>query len=273
MSKSKKRKSKKIQSNNPSNKNNTNQSVQNNTISLAWMYPDILNLHGERGNAQCFKYVAEKLNIELNIERIDDIEAKIDFDKYDILLFNCGELKVVPTILEFLKPQLNSLKKYIKMGKYLISTGTTSAFLGNKITLQSGDTFNGLNIINCDFKERDMVIGDDIYFTLANGQEIVGSQIQMVDVNINNEKPLGSISYGYGNIANNYEGVRKNNLIFTNCLGPVFVKNPWFAEDIIRDICKKKNIQISKNIKPNFEIEKNSLEATKTFINNKCSNV
>jgi len=270
MGKSKKRKSKKIQSNNISVKNSTNQTTQDNTITLAWMYPDILNLHGERGNAQCFKYVAQKLGIDLTIERIDDIEAKIDFDSYDILLFNCGELKVVPTILKFLKPQLNNLKKYIKMGKYLITTGTTSAFLGNNITLQNGDTFKGLNIINCNFKERDMVIGDDIYFTLDNGQEIVGSQIQMVDVNINNEKPLGTIKYGYGNISNNFEGVRKNNLIFTNCLGPIFVKNPWFAEDIIRDICKKKKIKISKDIKTNFEIEKKSLEAVKEFIENKC---
>ena len=37
----------------------------NNEINLAWMYPDILNLHGERGNAQSFKIVADKLNIKL----------------------------------------------------------------------------------------------------------------------------------------------------------------------------------------------------------------
>ena len=78
-------------------------------INLAWMYPDILNLHGERGNAQAFKHVADLLRIELNIDRIDDIEAKIDFEKYDILLFNCGELKVVPTMVKYLKPQLKKL--------------------------------------------------------------------------------------------------------------------------------------------------------------------
>ena len=33
----------------------------NNEINLAWMYPDILNLHGERGNAQAFKHVADLL--------------------------------------------------------------------------------------------------------------------------------------------------------------------------------------------------------------------
>lgn len=241
----------------------------NNEINLAWMYPDILQLHGERGNAQCFKRVADLLGVKINIDRIDDVEAQIDFNKYDILLFNCGELKVVPTMLEFLTPQLEKIKNYINEGKYLLTSGTTSAFLGNKITLLNGKTFEGLKILNVDFKERDMVIGDDLYYTLEDKTEIVGSQIQMVDITINNEKPLGTIKYGYGNIGDNFEGVKKENIIITNCLGPVFVKNPWFAEKIIRDVCTKKGIEIDDSVKPNYEIELKSLEATKEFIKNK----
>lgn len=241
----------------------------NNEINLAWMYPDILNLHGERGNAQSFKHVADLLNVNLNIERIDDVEAKIDFSKFDILLFNCGELKVVPTILEFLNSQLDDLKRYIENKKTIISTGTTSALLGNKITLLDGKSYEALNIFDIDFNERDMVIGDDIYYSLDDGTEIVGSQIQMVDVLIKNEKPLGTVKYGYGNIGDSFEGAKKENVIFTNCLGPVFVKNPWFAEKIIRNVCKQKDIKISDEIIPNYEIELKSLEATKEFIKNK----
>lgn len=238
-------------------------------INLAWMYPDILNLHGERGNAQAFKHVADLLGIELNIDRIDDIEAKIDFDKYDILLFNCGELKVVPTMVKYLKPQLKKLKKYIKENKTIITTGTTSAFLGKKATRIDGEEIEGLGILNLEFKERELVIGDDIYFELDDGTEITGSQIQMVDVNINNENPLGTVKYGYGNNGNEEEGCIKNNVIFTNCLGPVFVKNPWFAEKIIRQICELKGIEIQNNGELDYEIEKESLNVTKEFIENK----
>ena len=241
----------------------------NNEINLAWMYPDILNLHGERGNAKCFKYVADLLGISLNIDRIDNIEEQIDFEKYDILLFNCGEMKVVKTMLEFLTPQIDNLKKYISKGNYILLSGTTSSLFGNKITLLDGTNFEGLKILNVDFKERNMVIGDDLYFTLDDGTEILGSQIQMVDVIINSETPLGTIKYGYGNIGNSFEGVRKENIIFTNCLGPVFVKNPWFAEKILRDICSKKEIEIPDEIKPNYEIETKSLESCREFINKK----
>lgn len=114
-----------------------------------------------------------------------------------------------------------------------------------------------------------MVIGDDLYFTLDDGTEILGSQIQMVDITLNDEKPLGTIKYGYGNIGNSYEGAKKDNVIFTNCLGPVFVKNPWFAEKILKSVCNKKGIEISNNIKPDYEIESKSLESCKAFIKNK----
>lgn len=243
--------------------------MENKEINLAWMYPDILNLHGERGNAQAFKNVANELGIELSIERIDDIEAKIEFDKYDIMLFNCGELRVVPTMIEFLKPQLKQLKKYIKDNKVLISVGTSSAFLCKKTIRTNGEEIEGLGILNMEIKERNMVLGDDILFQLEDGTEIVGSQIQMVDVIINDEKPLGRIKYGYGNNGSGDEGCKNNNVIFTNCLGPLFVKNPWFAEKILREICNKKQIPLEKNTENSFEIEKKSLKVTKDFIESK----
>ena len=91
----------------------------------------------------------------------------------------------------------------------------------------------------------------------------------MVDVEINNEKPLGKVKYGYGNNGTDNEGAVKNNVFFSNCLGPLFVKNPWFAEKIIRQVCEKKGIEISEEINPDYEIENKSLEVTKDFIKNK----
>lgn len=239
-------------------------------INLAWMYPDILNLHGERGNVQAFKYVADLLGVTLNIERIDDVDAKIDFSHFDILLFNAGELKVLPTILKSLNEQKEELQEYIEQKKTIIVTGTTSALLGNKIHLLCGQSFEGLHIFDADYQERKMVIGDDLYYTLEDGLEVVGSQIQMVDITLGeDDKPLGTIQYGYGNNGTSIEGAKKNHILFTNCLGPVFVKNPWFAEKILRTVCEQKEIEIATDLEINYELEKNSLTATKEFIEKK----
>lgn len=244
----------------------------NNEINLAWMYPDILNLHGERGNAQSFKKVADELNVKLNIQRIDDIEEQIDFSHFDILLFNSSELKVIPTILESLKKQLDGLNEYIESKKTIIVTGTTGALLADNIYRYNGESFKGLKLLNMDIKERTMVIGDDLYYTLEDGTEIMGSQIQMIDITLKEDaKPLGTIKYGYGNNGQADEGAINNNIIFTNCLGPVFVKNPWFAEKILKTVCKQKEIEISEDVHPKYEIETKSLESTKEFIAKKIA--
>ena len=78
-----------------------------NIVNVAWMYPDILNLHGERGNAKAFELVSKKMGVKLNIDRIDDIDSNINYENYDILLFNAGELKHIEKVKERLVTLLN----------------------------------------------------------------------------------------------------------------------------------------------------------------------
>lgn len=239
----------------------------NNEINVAWMYPDVLNLHGERGNAKALEIVSKKMNINLNIDRIDNIDEIIDFEKYDILLFNSGELKVINALSNILNGQIEKLKSYVESNKIILVTGTTGALFANEINRLDGTKFNGLNIFDMDISERDMVIGDDLYFEFEN-MEIMGSQIQMIDINLKNTNPLGKIKYGYGNNGLDTEGARYKNAIFTNELGPVLVKNPWMAEYLIKLALENKNIEYEKN-KIDYEIELKSLESTKEFINKK----
>lgn len=45
-------------------------------INLAWMYPDILNLHGDRGNIMAFERIANIFDIKLNVHRINKLVKK-----------------------------------------------------------------------------------------------------------------------------------------------------------------------------------------------------
>ena len=84
-----------------------------NIVNVAWMYPDILNLHGERGNAKAFELVSKKMGVKLNIDRIDDIDSNINYENYDILLFNAGELKHIEKVKERLENDIDKIKEYI----------------------------------------------------------------------------------------------------------------------------------------------------------------
>ena len=234
-----------------------------NIVNVAWMYPDILNLHGERGNAKAFELVSKKMGVKLNIDRIDDIDSNINYENYDILLFNAGELKHIEKVKERLENDIDKIKEN---NKIIFVTGTTGALFAHNIDRLDGSSFNGLNLLDMDVKERSMVLGDDLYYKFEK-MEIMSSQIQMIDITLNKAKEFGKIIYGYGNNGKN-EGARNKNLLFTNALGPVLVKNPWLTEYLINLALKNKGLkEINKKI--DFDLELKSLESAKEFINKK----
>jgi CobQ-like glutamine amidotransferase family enzyme len=122
-------------------------------------------------------------------------------------------------------------------------------------------------------QERKSIYGDDIYFKTVDepNQEIMGCQIQMMDITLNGIAPLGKLLYGKGNNGTNDEGAKYKNVIFTNALGPVLVKNPWYCETLVREAMQQKGVKIEKTIDAQeYEIELNSLTSIKEFIKKKA---
>ncbi len=210
-----------------------------NKVNVGWMYPDCLNLHGERGSVQAFVRVGQNLGIDVQVRRIQDFDDPIPFDEMDLLLFLPGEMKSFGFICPALARQRKQLEAYLDRGGWIIAIGTTGLLFGGRTIREDGSIFEGLGLLPLTGKERKFVWGDDLHFRLRDTkQEIFGSQIQMADVQA--AEPLGDILYGRGNNADGAEGARYKNLIYTNCLGPVFVKNPWWTEDILKTICLQK---------------------------------
>lgn len=244
----------------------------NNELNVLWMYPDILNLHGDRGNVMAFERIGNILDVKVNINKIETYSDEIDFENNDILFFNVGEIKVMPTIIEVLKKQKEQLKKFIDDNKTIILIGASGAIMAKK-TIRKDSEFEGLGFLDMDLIERENIYGDDILFTLKeSNMEIVGCQIKMLDTILNSDISLGTLEYGSGNNGLNEktEGAKYKNIIYTNALGPVFVKNPWYTEQIIKNALKNKNIEIEKTLEDeDIYIEINSKEAIKRFIKNK----
>ena len=213
----------------------------NRELNITWLYPDILSLHGDRGNVIALKTIGEKLNLKVNINRVDNLEDDIDFENTDILMINPGEVKLVEPI--------------------------------------DDRTIDCLGIFDMDSFEKDKIYGNDVfyYFTPEEGDEMqmVGSEISIIDFSLNNkEQALSTTEYGKGNntkYPDGLEGARVNNVFFTNALGPLLIKNPWFAQYLIEKAMKAKDITFSKQELANldFEMEKKALSAIRKFITNK----
>ena len=251
----------------------------NRELNITWLYPDILSLHGDRGNVIALKTIGEKLNLKVNINRVDNLEDDIDFENTDILMINPGEVKLVEPIVESLDRQREELDKYIEENGIILVIGTSGAIFGNTLKLVDDRTIDCLGIFDMDSFEKDKIYGNDVfyYFTPEEGDEMqmVGSEISIIDFSLNNkEQALSTTEYGKGNNTKHpdgLEGARVNNVFFTNALGPLLIKNPWFALYLIEKAMKAQDIVFTKQELDNldFEMEKKALSAIRKFITNK----
>ena len=233
-------------------------------ITVGWMYPNLLNLHGERGSVQAFAEIGKQLGIDIEILRIEDFDDPIPFDSLDIMIFLPGEISTFKHLIPALQSQ--QLQTYLEHGGYLLAIGTSGLMFGKSILREDRSTVKGLGYLDMTAKERKFVWGDDLHVTLSDTRlELIGSQIQMADVDA--KTPLGTTLYGMGNNNTGTEGARWKNLIYTNCLGPLFVKNPWFAEQIIKEILETKGIEISES--GHYPLAENAFESTLAFIKEK----
>lgn len=90
-------------------------------LNVTWMYPDILNLHGDRGNIFAIERIGKLLGLKVNINRIDDYENMIDYKNTDILLFPAGEIKVMSQVIDSLQKQKDELEEYINSNKVVLA--------------------------------------------------------------------------------------------------------------------------------------------------------
>ena len=142
-----------------------------------------------------------------------------------------------------------------------------------KKTIRKDSEFEGLGFLDMELCEMQNIYGDDILFTLSeNGMTIAGCQIKMMQTRLLSDNALGTLEYGCGNdgYEAKAEGAKYKNVIYTNALGPVFVKNPWYAQHIIKNAMKNKNLEISETLTDeDFELELASLTEIRKFIDNK----
>ena len=245
--------------------------MTNKELKIAWLFPNILFLHGERGNVQALKRVAGFAGLDVCVDKVSYDTVNFNPSDYDVIFCPPGEIVSFGRIIEWLKPYKDALKNFIEEGKVLLVTGTSQCIFGKETKREDGSVLEGLGLIDCTFEERKYVYGDDVHFTTSysgEDKECLGVQTQMIDV-YSNEEPFGHLLYGFGNTGKDRnEGSLVNNSIFTNVLGPMLVLNPWITKAIISKALANKGIEID-NFEFSTELEEKSLETKKKFISNK----
>ncbi len=200
-------------------------------INIAHLYPEQLNLYGDKGNILTLERRLKLRSIECEVKEYA-LGEKIDFENTDIILLGGGGEREIKAVEKELSEQAEGLKNYIE------NNGSVIAICEGFELLASGH----LNIIDVSIEKAKKRTADDIVIESdIISYTIAGFENHKNNIDIKGYTPLGKVKYGIGNNADTgYEGMVYKNLICTNIYGPILPKNPKLADYIIKCALERK---------------------------------
>jgi CobQ-like glutamine amidotransferase family enzyme len=205
------------------------------------MFPDLLNLYGDKGNIECMRKRLEWRGIQSNVIKCTYKDKSLDFSHIDIIFLGGGsdrEQKIVCSSLLSYKKQL---KDYVENGGTLAAVCGGYQLLGKYYALEN-EKIEGLDILDIYTEQGSpRLIGNIVLHSDDIEQDIVGFENHGGRTFIGSHTPLGKVVSGFGNTGESgYEGVKYKNVTATYLHGPLFPKNPQLCDKILLGALKKK---------------------------------
>ncbi len=209
-------------------------------ITIAHLYPELLNLYGDKGNIATLRWRMEQRGITVTVKEYS-LEDTIDFAGTDIVFIGGGSEKAVRLAADRLFEIKKQFEAYADNDGVVLGVCEGYYLLGTYYKL-NGEKIKSAGIIDI-FTEHtntrligDVVLKSDILHTTVTGFENHSGRVE-----IGCYPPLGKVIHGYGNSeTEDTEGVVYKNIIGTHLHGPLLPKNPKLADLIICKALEKK---------------------------------
>lgn len=218
------------------------------SLNICHLYPDLLNLYGDRGNVIAIKKRCEWKGIVVNVTQIS-IGDSFDAEKYDMVFIGGGQ----DDEQELLRPDLmnekaGEIKSYIEHGGVLLAIcggyqllghyyetgeGKKLKFLGalDFMTIAGPKRMIGNLVFDCGFLRAGKYEGTVVGFENHMGKTFLGPGV----------KPMGRVIRGSGNNGEDgYEGAVYKNTFCSYSHGSLLPKNPELADYLIGIALKQK---------------------------------
>lgn len=216
-------------------------------LNICHLYPEALNLYGDRGNIRCMRKRLEWRGIDVHVDGCD-IGEKKDLAKYDLffigggqdfeqeVLLNdlaAGKGEEIRAAVEDGKTFLCICGGYQMMGHYYQTyEGVKCAFLGAVDLYTVGSKTRMIDNYAFEVdpgngREKITVVG----FENHSGKTYLGKGVS----------PLGTVIEGNGNNGEDKtEGVHYRNVFGCYSHGPVLPKNPAFCDLLLQTALERK---------------------------------
>ena len=208
-------------------------------LTILQLFPELLNLYGDRGNITVLKKRCALRGIEAEVLTCST-EESIPFHAADIIYLGGGSDHDLPRVAEKLSQQKEDLLAYRDTGGVLLAVASGYPLLGHTYPLR-GEEHNGLSLIDITTKEGakkltgnvsvNTPFGVLVGFENHTGQTFLGNGIS----------PLGTVLSGNGNNGEDQtEGAMYKNLFGTYLTGPLLPRNPELCDLLIAKAVERK---------------------------------
>lgn len=212
------------------------------TIKIAHLYYDLLNLYGENGNIKALIHHLEHNNIKV-ITHFLTVDDSIDFSKYDIFYLGSGNAENFEIARNDIIKHKKEIEKVWKE-KIWIATGNGLDLFGKNYTTLEEKKKKTLGLLNFEAHETDFrIVGETTARNINLKNDIIGFQNRFSVLKEVKETPLFQIIEGTGYAPKiQDEGIYRENFFGTYILGPILIRNPHVTEFIIKKILEQKKI-------------------------------
>lgn len=209
-------------------------------IKIGHLYPDLLNLYGDRGNIQCMKKRCEWRGIEAEVQAFH-IADEIDFSDLDIVLLGGGSDREQMLVCEKLKTIQANMKAYVEDGGSVLAVCGGYQLLGHYYDTEEG-RIEGLSLVDLYTEHGDpRLISNIVLENEMFSHPIVGFENHGGRTYIGDNKPFGKVLFGYGNNdRDGAEGVLYKNVVGTYLHGPLLPKNPHVCDYLIGNAMERR---------------------------------
>ncbi len=206
-------------------------------IRACHLYPDLLNLYGDRGNITAFQKRCQWRNIPVRIIN-KSLGDTMDFSNYDFVFLGGGSDREQSLISADLAKRRDQLQKAVENGLVVLAICGGYQLLGRYYATGDGRHIPGLAIMDFYTRAgRARLVGNTVIETKQGGApvKIVGFENHSGQTFLGAVKPLGKVLYGKGNNGRDgLEGARYRNVFCSYLHGPLLPKNAGLTDKLIK---------------------------------------
>jgi len=217
-------------------------------LTVGWLYPDLMNIYGDRGNILTLLKRAEWRGYDARVLELGRGTVK-GMAEVDVFFFGGGQDREQALVYEdLLEHKQAPLEKAVAAGAIVLAVCGGYQLLGHYYQTAEGERFPGIGMIDVKTEAgKKRFIGDVIVDSGIEGlepQTLVGFENHSGRTFLGSAaRPLGKVRMGSGNNgADGTEGCLQGGVLGTYLHGSLLPKNPQLADYLIRRALNRRGV-------------------------------